>query len=401
MKKLFLLVLFALPMFATAQSLKIKNGTDYPFTEVQMNYEEHSTGNLLEKYFGNKQLQPGQTFTIPNCKSFGASSDGIVEMNLSATDSDGDIYVYGEIDVCKAREVSFTMAHYVEAEGDADSDDEDNVEDPGAEEIYGQQFKEFNEFFDAEFVPAIKAASMTKFKALMAVGANMDLSGASDFTQAMLNKTRTLYNANSAELTPRVPFGSLDLSKPPVPVAYIGANFNGEDGKDPNGYYFVFNKDDDAGWKLSSIFDYTGFQGYASMMEQLEGDGDGDGSGDETNEDDVRAIRQEEYQSFQDWFNETALGLIKGNKFVDFNKLMVEGVTMSRAEFTKLRSWVTKNPSAEISPNSEMDLLQEIKPVVFLGINYNEENQEGLLFVFELDETGSWKISEFGPATGD
>lgn len=273
MKKIIALFFLVLPMLAltstNAQNLKIKNGTEYTFTEVQMNYEEHSTGNLLDKYNGKKPLEPGQTLSLPNCKTFGAGDP--LEFNISATDTDDDIYVFGEVDICKTREVVITIEHLIQTDDSGDSDE------PVVDEAENQAaYQVFQEFANTTFVPAIKSGMMTKVKVLLedqvADGSNVSIAESEGFKQAELLKAKAWLAASNIETLPNA---TMEMAKPLSPTIFIGKNY-GED--EEKGYYFVFNQQEDGSWKVNLVMDQDAYGVYASTMSEDDDEGEGEDS---------------------------------------------------------------------------------------------------------------------------
>jgi hypothetical protein len=390
MNKFLIFLLLLLPSLASAQ-LKIKNGTDYAFKEVQMNYEEHSTGNLLEKYNRNKPLEVGQTLTLPNCNTFGSGDP--LEFNISAKDADDDVYVFGEVDICKTREVVFTMEHLIVENDDEATDNAQSETNAAHNQIL---YDDFVTFANGDFAAALKSGMMSKVKPFLSEsvldGSGVNITDATGFTPALLLKAKNWANAAELKLTPRAPFGSVEFAARLVPVAFVGEHLG--DGEETKGLFFVFGKQEDDTWKVDSILDYDNFVSYSAAMEH--GGEEGDGNGDQTTDEDARALHQQEYEEFQTWLTETCIPLIKANNFAGFKALLDEGVPMTRPEFTKLATLVGKRSTPEVQPNVDMDLLKEIKPVVFLGINYNEDNQDGFTFVFKRNASGDWVIEEFG-----
>lgn len=379
-----------------AQNMKIKNGTNIPLTSIEMNYEEHATGNLLDQYNANKALQPGESFTLPHCKTFGAGNP--LMLNVSAIDSDDDLYSYGEVDICKTREIIIKPEHLQINLPEAPSEEEVYSDtNPATNQV---RYDDFVSFIEGDFGTALKSGLMSKLKAHFTQrildGLGVNIEGQTTFTQAMLNKAKVWYLAGKLELTPRAPFGSFEFSKKLYPVMYLGDDLH----SDPNkGFFFVFDRQEDHTWKLDMMMDADQFASYTAV---LEGELDEvDELADEvTTEGDQDNERLQVYDAFRAWLDETLLPVLKANDYNKFMCLFGEDcdTDVTRSQFLKLARFYNQTQTFESMPNEEMDFSKPIDPISFFGKNYNEESEDGFYLSFRPIEGGQWRIRKVTPA---
>lgn len=256
----YLLVLFCafMPVFSVAQSLKIKNGTAQTFVEVQMNYEEHATGNLLADYRQNRPLKPNETFQLPHCSKFGAGDP--FEMNISATDDQGNIYVYGEVEICKVPQIVFLESHKIELSAEEETAGEAD-ETVVANEAVMEQFKGF---VKAQFLPAIRSGNLTRLRTLFSSmvndGISISIDGNSAFTAENIGLAKGWLGAYPEP--PVLPNPQLQYDLPLAPTVFIGSNYGQEE---EFGYYFLFDQGD-KGWEIRAILDQDAYRIFAQMM---------------------------------------------------------------------------------------------------------------------------------------
>lgn len=392
MKKLFLCCLL-LPALVLAQKMKIKNGTEFVLVEVQMNYEDHSTGNLLDAYNNKKALKPGETFTLPHCNTFGAGDPMV--FNVSATDADKDLYLFGEVDICKTPQIVIEAKHLFIDDPESNPSEEDVYSDsnPMTNQI---RYDDFVQFVEKTFGPALKAGSMALVKAQFSQrireGLGVSVAGQTTFTQAMLNKAKIWYTAGKTEQTPRAPFGSFEFSKKLYPVLYVGEDLNTE------GIFFVFDREGEGedAWKIEMIMDAPAFQSYAAVL-----DGELDELADEvTTEGDQNNEALQEYEQFMAWMEAQLLPVLKSSNYNKFTCLFGDDcdTNVTQPVFLKLVRFFAQTGTFEAMPNENMDFTEAIDPVIFFGIHYNEDNEDGFYLNFRRVDQGEWRIRKVTPA---